>query len=295
MICSRLFAVRAQRGFTLIELMVALTIGLALTIVVANLFLHSRSTYGTTDELSRMQENIRYTNALLSRMVHHAGYMTAPNQYRDVEQAPANSAPLVLFDAAVNPVLTAAEGVGNGSDGFPAPDSFTVQFQGSNIFGTATPDGTVTDCQGNAIGAGLFSINTFRIMPGANGAPALWCDIGTSVPFPPNAVTNKEIVSNVQNMQLLFGEDSANWQDGSALRDRAIDRYLPIAGAQAVGNINKIVAVRVALLFTTAGIATVVTETGRTYNLNGTVVGPYNDKLMRRAVTMTLNLRNRSF
>ena len=270
--------------------MVAVTIGLILTIVVASLFLHSRSTYGSTDELSRMQENIRYTHHLLSRMIHHAGYMSAPNAYRDVEQAPANSAPTVVFGTGLNPVLTAADVGGT------APDSFTVRFQGSNTFGFLTPDGTVTDCQGLEIGAGQFSVNTFRIMPGANGGNALWCDTGTSVPNAPNAATNREVVPDVENMQLLFGEDSVNWQDGSAVRDRSVDRYLPIAGPQAVGNIDKIVAVRVALLFRTPNVAaTVVPETQRTYNLNGTVVGPFTDRRIRRAVTMTLNVRNRSF
>ena len=36
-----------DRGFTLIELMVAVTIGLMLTLVVANLFLGSRATFLT--------------------------------------------------------------------------------------------------------------------------------------------------------------------------------------------------------------------------------------------------------
>ncbi|MGZ5145108.1 MAG: PilW family protein, partial [Burkholderiales bacterium] len=58
-----------DRGFTLIELMVAMTIGLMLTLVVANLFLGSRATFQTTDETSRMQENIRYAYQLLTRSI----------------------------------------------------------------------------------------------------------------------------------------------------------------------------------------------------------------------------------
>ena len=296
MIRSNLFAPRAQRGFTLIELMVAVTIGLILTIVVASLFLHSRSTYGTTDDLSRMQENIRYTNQLLSRMVHHAGYMSAPNQYRDVEQAPANTAPAVVYDALVNPVFTAAEGGSAGAPPQALPDSFTLRFQGSSVpLPLGTPDGTVTNCQGIEIGAATISVNTFRILPGANGNNALWCDTGTSVPSAPNPATNLEVVPDVENMQLLFGEDTVHWQDGSPRRDRSADRYLPITDILKVGNINKIMSVRVALLFATPNIAAAVVTEKREYDLNGNVVGPFTDKKLRRVVTMTLNLRNRSY
>lgn len=281
-----LFAVRAERGFTLIELMIAVTIGLLLTVVVASLFIHSRSTYGATDELSRMQENIRHTNHLLARMVHHAGYMSTPNAYRDVEQAPANTAPLVVYDAVVNPVFTGVEGVGLAADGFANPDSFTVRFQGSGN-GTGTPDGTVTDCQGREIDSGQFSANRFFIQAGANGGNALWCN---------NGVGDAELVPDVENMQLLLGEDTVHWQDGSSRRDRSTDRYLPIADVLLAGNMNKVMSVRVALLFRTPNIAaTVVPEAKRTYNLNGVVVGPYNDKRIRRAVAMSLNVRNRSY
>src|SRR5690349_1038664 len=152
-------ASRRSRGFTLIELMIAVTIGLLLTLVVANLFLGSRATYQTTDELSRMQENMRFAYQVLSRTSHLAAFRSSPNTFANV-----------VF-AAGNQALTGTEGGGTTSD------SFTVRFQGSGN-GAGTADGSVVDCQGNELDAGVTSTTTFTIAPGANGGNALWCNNG---------------------------------------------------------------------------------------------------------------------
>src|SRR4029077_6333003 len=74
--CSR----RAgSRGVTLIELMIAVTIGLLIVVVLAQLFLGSRQTFATSDDESRMQDNIRFSQILLTRTVHLAGYKSQAN------------------------------------------------------------------------------------------------------------------------------------------------------------------------------------------------------------------------
>src|SRR5687767_1850293 len=65
-------------GFTLVELMVAVTIGLLLTVTIAQIFLGSRRTYSTTDDLARMQENMRYAHDVLNRTIRMASYMSYP-------------------------------------------------------------------------------------------------------------------------------------------------------------------------------------------------------------------------
>ena len=256
---------RSQRGVTLIELMIAVTIGLALTIVVASLFLHSRATYGTTDDLSRMQENIRYSQDLLTRVVHHASYITSPNSIKDDDSIPTGSGVISIFNNA-NLALTATDGAGTASD------RFTVRFQGSG-----TPaDGTITDCQGNAIADNQISVNTFSIGVGLNGGPALMCDIGAGA---------VEVVPDVENMQLVFGEDTSNPRDGSA------ERFVSIGQ---VSSQNAIIALRIALLFRTPNIQTNVVQDTTQYNLLGVTLPAFNDTRVRRLVIMTINLRNRS-
>ena len=272
-----------ERGFTMVELMVAVTIGLVLTIVVASLFLHSRSTYGSTDETSRMQEGMRYAQELLGRMVHHASYTSSPNVFKDVEDTLANSGAVVVFGA-TQPAIAATDGGSGGTPSQALPDTFTVRFQGTGAAGAA--DGFVTDCAGRAVDGAQISENVFYIRnPGTNGGPALWCRATLA-----GAVLDRELVPDVENMQLVFGEDLVD-KDGNALRDGSAEKYTELGG---VLNGNKIVSLRIALLFRTANVSTVLTEDTRTYALNGNAVGPFADKRIRRVLTMTIHLRNRS-
>lgn len=62
-------------GFTLVEIMVAMAIGLIVLAAVAQVFATSRSTYRVTEGLSRVQENARFGMQFLARDARMAGYM----------------------------------------------------------------------------------------------------------------------------------------------------------------------------------------------------------------------------
>lgn len=253
---------RAARGFTIVELMVALAIGLALTVVIAQLFLGSRQTFRTTDDVSRMQENIRFTYQLLTRTIHLAGYKTSPNTR--VED---------IFNAAT-PVLAGAEGATAA-----APDTFTVRFQGSSN-GPGAADGTVVDCLGRPVGAGVMSTNIFTLQVGANGANALFCQSlldGAAAQGP------SELVSDIETMQVAYGVDTDN--------NLVVDSYVP---ANLVADMNQVRSVRVALLFRTANVGASPAPSTLVHDVNGVNFGPYADTRVRRPVTMTVNMRNRT-
>jgi type IV pilus assembly protein PilW len=242
-----------NQGFTLLELMISIAIGLLLTLVIGTLFVQSRQTYLTTDDVSRMQENMRFAYQTLSRTVHLAGYRSSPNSDKRV-----------IF-AAPNQAISGTDSPGT------TPDTLTVNFQGSSN-GAGPADGSVVDCTGQEIPVGVLATNTFAIAAGADGNTALFCN-GT------------ELVPNVANMQVLYGEDSDD--------DFVADRYVPLAS---VGNLDLVVSVRIALLFQTPLIlagAGVQPDTN-TYNMNGTVVGPFNDLRTRRLLVLNVNLRNRT-
>ncbi|MBS0214694.1 MAG: prepilin-type N-terminal cleavage/methylation domain-containing protein [Proteobacteria bacterium] len=57
----------AQRGFTLIELMVALVLGLLVIGAAGGIFLQNRRVYGSTEAVNRIQENQRSAFELLTR------------------------------------------------------------------------------------------------------------------------------------------------------------------------------------------------------------------------------------
>ncbi len=63
-----------QRGFSLIELMVSILLGLFLTAGVISVYIDSKSNYQSEDELARIQENGRYALDLLKRELALAGF-----------------------------------------------------------------------------------------------------------------------------------------------------------------------------------------------------------------------------
>jgi type IV pilus assembly protein PilW len=122
-----------------------------------------------------------------------------------------------------------------------------------------------------------MATNIFSIAPGQNGRNALFCN---------NGANNAEIVADIDNMQVLFGEDMNN--------DLAADRY--VRPSTPGLDITRVVSVRIALLFQSPTESkTLPDAAGRTYTLNDVAVGPYTaDRRLRREVTTTINLRNRT-
>jgi type IV pilus assembly protein PilW len=70
---------RCQRGFSLVELMVAMALGLIILGAVGYLYLGSRQTFRTTDAIARIQENARYALQIVAHDVRMAGYVGCAN------------------------------------------------------------------------------------------------------------------------------------------------------------------------------------------------------------------------
>jgi len=68
-----------DKGFTLIELMIAITISSVLMLGVSQIFSSSKRTYKLNTELARTQENIRYSIEEMSRDLRMAGYTGCRN------------------------------------------------------------------------------------------------------------------------------------------------------------------------------------------------------------------------
>lgn len=63
-----------QRGFSLVELMIAMTIGFIVLAGIGYLYLESRQAFRSMDNLSRMQESARYALEIMARDIRMAGY-----------------------------------------------------------------------------------------------------------------------------------------------------------------------------------------------------------------------------
>lgn len=69
-----------MQGLTLVELMVALVLGLFLTGIIATMYVSSKAAFGTSAQLSRTQETTRFATSFLKRDIRMAGYTECSNQ-----------------------------------------------------------------------------------------------------------------------------------------------------------------------------------------------------------------------
>jgi len=67
-----------QHGFTLIELMISLLLGILVVIAVSSVFISGRQAYGTTQGLNRIQENQRLAFEMMASDIRSAGSYTCP-------------------------------------------------------------------------------------------------------------------------------------------------------------------------------------------------------------------------
>jgi type IV pilus assembly protein PilW len=196
---------RFQRnsGFTLVELMVAITIALLLTLVIGQVFLGNRKTFATQDQASRVQENGRYGAEVLNRTIREAGY-----QYWQRVEIPKRffgSVPTTLTTATTNPKPISAA---NATSAFDSKsDEITVRFYGSSATAGGTADGGILDCAGRPVGDQQLSENTFFIAgrTGALTEPALWCTATSNPLVTTLPLITQEVAAGVESMQILYG------------------------------------------------------------------------------------------
>ncbi len=138
---------RNQRGFTLVEIMVALLIGIVLLAGISQLLVGNRNTYRFQSNLSRLQENGRYALEMLSRNLRMAGFRSYPN----------------------TPLTNGLAGVENGTS-----DEITIRYQ------------SAIDCLGNNVAGALPIANNQFSIANSNGIPNLYCsgNGGGSTPQP---------------------------------------------------------------------------------------------------------------
>ena len=161
-----------QKGFTLVEMMIAIVIGLLLIAGTLSVFLSTKQGYRMENGLSLMQATGRATLDLLTRDIMLAGF-------------PQSSS-----------IETFVTGAGLTQDGGGSnSDTFTVRFQ------------STTDCQNSAAGTPTYADgqryakNHYFIQNGNLMCETLAED---------NSVDHAAVVlvEGIENMQVLYGEDN---------------------------------------------------------------------------------------
>lgn len=249
---------RAHRGFSLVELMVAVVISSLVLIAVIQVFLSNRESFRLQTNLGRVQENSRFSMGHLGRVIRLGGYW-------GIDKDDWVLGVLSQTNGGVTPV----SGTNNDTNG---SDTITAVFRG-------VPDGFTTDCQGIVRNNAAQTISN-RFRRTANNE--LECGVAVDA----GGFTFQPLVDGVEAMHILYGLDTD--ADGSA------NQYVPVAG---VGNFDNVVSVRIGLLLVTDDDAlaaqvdnTNYTVLDETVHDGATVPG---DRRLRRLLVRTIQLRNK--
>ena len=265
---------RQQVGFSLIEMMIAMVLGLMLTIGTASIYFSSQRSSMERSQYTAIEDNGRSALEVLTRIIEHTGYSSTSAV--PLDERFISSAVVAANCGGVKNVLTPSlfGATSNGVSG--VSDSVGVIYIGdANLNRDCSGAQLPVACQTGGVGSMESSkiYNYFSVGINATGMPALNC-AGSS-----NASV-VEIAEGVENLQVLYGLDKNN--------DSRVDQYV---NADNVTSWNQIVSVQLAILVRSLRNVKTQAET-KTYNLLDNVVITTNDKYQRAVFTTIVRLRN---
>lgn len=146
-------AMYGQKGISLVELMISITIGLILMTGVVQLFLSSRTTFSTQQALARVQESGRLAMEFLSQDIRMAGYMGCMSRNMNFTNTLNNASDLAYnFEIGI-------EGLDN--VGATIPTGYpTGIVAGTDVLVVRSANGNGVDVTQNNNSAQLFAENT---------------------------------------------------------------------------------------------------------------------------------------
>lgn len=275
-----------QQGVTLVELMIALIVGLILIASVLQIFVRNNQTYRMTDASSRVQEKARFAFSFLTKETRAAGYYGCAGQATSITNT-LNKSPDFLYDFGA-----AIEGFEATSSSAWAPTidtSIKSPLGGSDILVirgifdngiaiTGQPSNSGACYAGNG---SLFKISTkvFFIRNNTAGVPSLYLVENSNTP---EKLDPKELVEGISNMQITYGEGSG-----------ANNLVTSFSTANNVSDWASVISIRISLLMTSTE-DNITENTGpASYSLNGPNISITSDRKLRRDFTTTIAIRNR--
>jgi type IV pilus assembly protein PilW len=211
-----------QKGFTLIEIMIALTIGVFLTGALLTIVQTNRRVFGEQSQLAQMQDNERMAMTMMGDVIQSAGYFPNP---------------------VVNTLTTALNAAGPFAVGESISGTTAAPFDTISVrYMTANGDG-ILNCSGasNSTGGTHVYVNTFSVL---NGQLLCTREDGTQYTLvggttaPPSGL-------DITGMSILYGVRADPTQPGNN-----VDTYMD---AQAVTNATlwgSVISVQISLTFT---------------------------------------------
>lgn len=215
---SRRYRGTCQNGLTIVELMIALTLGLFVVLMATGLLVTAKTSYIMQAEATRLDDTGRFVNGQISRALRQSGYRN-----QDPDEGP------VLPDSAIgtNVMGLDASGLQSDAEGMkPVPSSAV---NGSDVLaarffgvGGGVGDGSIVNCAGFSVGVSALSADAsdqrgwsiFYVAKDATGEPELRCKYQGK-----SGWTSDAIARGVESFQVLYGIDL----DGDGLPDRFVN------------------------------------------------------------------------
>lgn len=217
---------RFASGFSLLELMISIVLGLLILAGVLSIFLGSQRGFRTQESVGQVQEGGRFLGYVFYPHVRLAGHLSDPLLQRDVRTifprsngeaggTPAETEPNANVDVrralwGLNDVGAAANAAGVTSRA--GTDVIVTRYLGKDTVNTTATDTVLRPCQFRAAGLGANEMaeNVFFVTAAENGLSSLSCRAQIL-----NATTaaviwgpvSQPLINGVQNMQVLYGID----------------------------------------------------------------------------------------
>lgn len=274
---------KKQHGLTLVELLIAMALGIFLMAGVLQVFLGSKQTFTTINAQSHMQENGRFAMDFLARTVRHGGYTTQINIDEVMDPTLRRETFLAQGEFAEG---TAVAGINNavGEPGVKADtDVVRVRIEGS-------PDDLVTDCEGIDIDEDDWAEISYFVSDDAEFRCQTIKASGTST------VT---LVEGVDDLQIQYGVNVGGVIDNfvyPAADDRPDEQVLTAskfvnADDMAADDWENVVSIKVAML-ASSDAAPLEHSVAQTYDVLDNATVSYQDGKARQVFTQTISLRN---
>jgi type IV pilus assembly protein PilW len=317
-----------SRGLTLIELMVALTIGLVIILATMGAYLGSAGAGRMAEAQGRMNEDGQAALAVLAQQLRMAGANpNQPNRILDTRRNPVYlpTALVTTFtptafsirgcDGTFSNITTAVnlDALTCGGSTTTLPDSIAVNYEADRYNTVPTSTGIPTDCTGNALstvtatitGTNSAGTGTVTITPNYYVADTRFY-IGTSAAVVSPSLYCKgngaaqPLVENIEDMQFLYGTvpataTSTNVSIGGYISawDVLNSASLAALASDAV-RWGKVVAVRICVVVRSENPVVTDAASARYLKCDGSTETNPPDLRLRRAYSTTVVLRNRT-
>lgn len=284
-----------MRGLTLVELLVAISLMLLITLGTIAIFMSSSQGHRTVDSSQQLDDSARFAFKVIGNAIRNAGYrdtiQTGGNLFTN---CPANTpCPVLGFD---NAVVAAADASNYGTvgGGVNNSDSLAIRFYGSGT--AAAADGNMVTCTGQAVGVSdtdnNLGLSLFWVR-NDNGEPALACTSRAG-----GARSTENILRGVESFQVMYGVDTDD--------DGIPNRFVSAANIADAAAWRTVKAVRVGMVLRgdrgsqqAASNAPNLYPLGQAFTADlagaeaqGMTFVPPNDGRIRRVYTSTFMLRN---